>query len=81
MKPRYALYLVIISLISVAPIIAQDAQGSTSSPFYMGVDLSYVNEMVDCGAVYRVDGEARDPYDTARSTILSGHSKAPMRWA
>ena len=63
MKPRYSLFLVIIALITAAPIVAQDAQGSTSSPFYMGVDLSYVNEMVDCGAVYRVDGEARDPYE------------------
>ena len=29
---------------------------------WRGVDLSYVNEMEDCGAVYRYEGEAADPY-------------------
>ena len=29
---------------------------------WRGVDISYINEMEDCGAVYRVDGEIRDPY-------------------
>lgn len=30
--------------------------------FTFGVDLSYVNEMEDCGAIYRENGEAKDPY-------------------
>jgi arabinogalactan endo-1,4-beta-galactosidase len=30
--------------------------------FTFGVDLSYVNEMEDCGAVYRENGEATDPF-------------------
>lgn len=30
--------------------------------FYKGVDLSYVNEMEDCGAVYYENGTAKDPY-------------------
>ena len=29
---------------------------------WRGVDLSYVNEMEDCGAVYRYEDEAADPY-------------------
>ena len=29
---------------------------------YLGADLSYVNEMEDCGAVYRKDGKAVDPF-------------------
>ena len=29
---------------------------------WRGVDISYINEMEDCGAVYRVGGEIRDPY-------------------
>ncbi|TLM79659.1 glycoside hydrolase family 53 protein [Microbulbifer harenosus] len=29
--------------------------------FYAGADLSYVNEMEDCGARFLVNGEARDP--------------------
>lgn len=32
-------------------------------PFYLGVDLSYVNEMDDCGAVYLENGESRDAYE------------------
>ena len=31
-------------------------------PFYLGVDLSYVNEMDDCGAIYLENGEQRDAY-------------------
>ncbi|PUA28087.1 MAG: arabinogalactan endo-1,4-beta-galactosidase [Cellvibrio sp. 79] len=30
--------------------------------FYTGADLSYVNEMEDCGAVYRNKGEKVDPF-------------------
>jgi arabinogalactan endo-1,4-beta-galactosidase len=32
-------------------------------PFYFGVDLSYVNEMDDCGAVYLENGESRDAFE------------------
>ena len=32
-------------------------------PFYYGADLSYINEMEDCGAVYKNDkGVTQDPY-------------------
>ncbi|MEM6526621.1 MAG: glycosyl hydrolase 53 family protein [Bacteroidota bacterium] len=30
--------------------------------FYLGADLSYVNELLDCGAEYRYNGELVDPY-------------------
>jgi beta-galactosidase len=30
---------------------------------WAGADLSWVNELQDCGAEYRVDGQLRDPYD------------------
>ena len=30
--------------------------------FYRGADLSYVNEMQDCGVVYKKEGKAIDPY-------------------
>jgi arabinogalactan endo-1,4-beta-galactosidase len=33
-----------------------------SPPFYLGVDLSYVNEMDDCGAVYLENGEPQDAF-------------------
>ncbi len=31
-------------------------------PFYFGADLSYVNEMEECGAIYTVEGESRDVF-------------------
>jgi arabinogalactan endo-1,4-beta-galactosidase len=31
-------------------------------PLYLGADLSYVNEMEDCGAVYRRNGRRADPF-------------------
>ena len=34
-----------------------------NDPFYFGVDLSYVNEMDDCGAVYLENGASRDAYE------------------
>jgi arabinogalactan endo-1,4-beta-galactosidase len=34
-----------------------------SLPVYFGADLSYVNEMEDCGGVYRENGQPRDPFD------------------
>lgn len=41
----------------------EDNEGTTSSDFYYGADLSYVNEMEDCGAVYTdPDGVTKDPY-------------------
>jgi arabinogalactan endo-1,4-beta-galactosidase len=33
-----------------------------ADPFYFGADLSYVNEMQDCGARYRQAGVVRDPF-------------------
>jgi arabinogalactan endo-1,4-beta-galactosidase len=35
---------------------------ASAAPFYFGADLSYVNEMEDCGALYREAGIARDPF-------------------
>ena len=32
------------------------------TPLYLGADLSYVNEMEDCGAVFRKGGQAVDPF-------------------
>lgn len=55
-----ALLIVIIGLSFSAMV---QGQGESETPdFYFGVDLSYVNEMDDCGAVYRENGEVRDPF-------------------
>lgn len=37
--------------------------GYTQAPFYFGVDLSYGNEIEDCGAVYTINNVARDPFE------------------
>ncbi len=34
-----------------------------AQPFYFGADLSYVNEMEDCGVVYKENGTTKDPYE------------------
>ncbi len=33
------------------------------SPFWLGADLSYTNEMEDCGAVFKENGQPRDPFE------------------
>lgn len=43
--------------------VPSSGQAQEDRLFYFGVDLSYVNEMEDCGAVYHVEGQARDPYE------------------
>ena len=50
---RYSLPVIAASAMS-CPGYAQD--------IWRGVDLSYVNELEDCGAVYRYEGEVADPY-------------------
>lgn len=35
----------------------------TLPDFFFGLDLSYTNEVEDCGAVYHVNGAARGPFD------------------
>lgn len=39
------------------------AGASGDNHFYVGADLSYVNEMEDCGAVYRDKGKPQDPFE------------------
>ena len=34
----------------------------TATPFYLGADLSFTNEMEDCGAVFRDHGQPIDPF-------------------
>jgi arabinogalactan endo-1,4-beta-galactosidase len=58
MKIQLVIGFILLLLPAVA--VGQDAASPT---FYLGADLSYVNEMEDCGAVYHVDGHPRDPYE------------------
>jgi arabinogalactan endo-1,4-beta-galactosidase len=49
---------VIAALLAAAASTVQAAPHGT----YLGADLSYVNEMEDCGAVYRLHGKPIDPF-------------------
>lgn len=40
----------------------EDAVSVKDTTFYFGADLSYVNQILDHGGVYRDDGEERSPY-------------------
>ena len=42
--------------------LALFAAPAEAGPFYFGADLSYVNEMEDCGAHYRQNSELADPF-------------------
>ncbi|MFT4247101.1 MAG: arabinogalactan endo-1,4-beta-galactosidase [Pseudomonas sp.] len=44
--------------LAIAPAWADQA----AAPFYFGADLSYVNEMEDCGVRYREHGVEKDPF-------------------
>lgn len=55
---------------------AGPAAAQAAPRFYFGADLSYVNEMEDCGAVYRVGGQAYDPYAIFAET---GHNLVRVR--
>lgn len=51
--------LFVLTLLSFKCTTEQSAE---ITPFYLGADLSYVNEMEDCGVVYKENGQAKDPY-------------------
>ena len=38
------------------------SSSSAQSPFYLGADLSYVNEMEDCGVIYSENSVTKDAY-------------------
>ena len=52
------------SLLAIAATAAQGGAPAAVPPggLYLGADLSYVNEMEDCGAVYRLHGKQIDPF-------------------
>ncbi len=66
MKPLLRLALVLLF-----PFTSHAGDG-----FWFGADLSYVNEMEDCGAVYREGGAAVDPFELF---ARHGHNLARVR--
>ncbi|MEK7256446.1 MAG: glycosyl hydrolase 53 family protein, partial [Bacteroidota bacterium] len=59
-------FLVIITLFAVLKSPAQS--------FFFGSDLSYVNEMEDCGVIYKENNTPKDPYQ-----IFAGHGTNLVR--
>ena len=55
---------ILASLAAAGATAVQAGQPAPAPPtgLYLGGDLSYVNEMEDCGAVYRLDGKPIDPF-------------------
>ena len=53
-----------ICLLSFVVLLAclKKEQTSSTSKLYLGADLSYVNEMIDCGGIYRSNGAPVEPY-------------------
>jgi len=52
-----------IFMIFVFPGLCFASDNLEERRFYFGADLSYVNEMEDCGAVYHENGVRRDPFE------------------
>jgi len=52
----------ILLLLGIVVLTACQPGAESDASFYFGVDLSYVNEMDDCGAVYLENGESRDAF-------------------
>jgi hypothetical protein len=52
---RLVLFLALIGCVD-------DSTGPSPNSFLRGVDLSYVNQILDKGGVYKEDGAIRDPY-------------------
>ena len=50
------------------------SQSDLEAQFYLGVDLSYVNEMDDCGAVYLEGGEQQEAFE-----LFSNHGATLVR--
>jgi arabinogalactan endo-1,4-beta-galactosidase len=53
------LWRVVMVVLVVTPVWGVRAEGLS---YYLGVDLSYVNEIEDCGGEYRVNGTLTDPF-------------------
>jgi arabinogalactan endo-1,4-beta-galactosidase len=56
---------IIAALLAATATAAQAGPPAPTPPtsgLYLGADLSYVNEMEDCGAVYRLRGKPVDPF-------------------
>ncbi|MEQ9298487.1 MAG: glycosyl hydrolase 53 family protein [Cyclobacteriaceae bacterium] len=56
------IHLKLILLLSLLAFGCAKQSASEEEVFFLGADLSYVNELLDCGAQYRSNGQLVDPY-------------------
>ncbi len=68
MKFSTTLFLGVIFLTASQPTFSQS--------FFFGNDLSYVNEMQDCGVIYKENGTAKDPFQMFAD---NGHNLVRLR--
>src|SRR5262245_20406048 len=61
-RPRAALMRILAIVIGLCAVAQLDAR-----ELLLEGDLSYINEMEDCGARYSYQGERRDPYEIFRA--------------
>ncbi len=50
-----------------ASLLSLSVSQAAEPPIYLGVDISYANEMDDCGAVYKAGGKTVDQYQFFKS--------------
>lgn len=50
-------------MVTVALALSGQARAMAASPFYLGADMSFANEMQDCGVTFRYRGEPVDPIE------------------
>ena len=53
----------LLSILSISSIFGCTKKANPKPSFYLGADLSYVNEMEDCGGVYRDKGKKVDAFN------------------
>ncbi|SFF85465.1 arabinogalactan endo-1,4-beta-galactosidase [Novosphingobium sp. CF614] len=59
-----ALALPLAAVLAAAPVASHGTQSGNgrADGLYLGADLSFANEMEDCGAIYRSHGKRTDPF-------------------
>ncbi|KAG6383675.1 hypothetical protein SASPL_156560 [Salvia splendens] len=66
-------------LIALSALLAMPAHAAEPPrPLYLGADLSFANEMEDCGAVYRQGGKPVDPFMLMRTCRRQSGARAAV---
>jgi len=63
MKKLFAISSIALMSFFITAANAEDSSSPKATTFFTGADLSYVNEMEDCGGIYRDRGKTKDPFE------------------